>query len=83
MMETRENIIARIRNHLPFGSDPDCAVREESVLADLGVNSLHLITMLLTLQQEYSFDVDRAAQSGLPTTVGELVTLIEHGMAAE
>jgi acyl carrier protein len=83
MTETRQDIISRIRVHLPFGADPSCEVREEAVLADLGVNSLHLITMLLTLQQEFSLDVELVTLRRLPTTVSDLVTLIEQGMPNE
>jgi acyl carrier protein len=76
-METRESIIARIKDNLPFAEDPDSPIRDESVLADLGVNSLHLITMLLALKQEYSLDLESMARYRMPTTIGDLVTLVE------
>lgn len=76
-METRAEIISRIRAHLPFASESDCEVHEDSVLADLGVGSLHLITMLLALQEEYGIDPQKMVDSGMPATVGELVALIE------
>jgi acyl carrier protein len=82
MADTRDDIITRIRANLPFGADSNSEVREESLLADIGVNSLHLITMLLVLQQEYSLDVDQVTPTDMPTTVGDLVTLVERGMAA-
>ena len=80
MLETRQRIINRIKTHLPFGADANCDIREDSVLADLGVDSLHLITLMLTLQEEFSFDTDSAEQSGLPTTIGDLVALVESGL---
>jgi acyl carrier protein len=80
MPNARNDIIAAIRACLPFAADPACEVREESVLAELGVNSLHLITLLLTLQQDYAFDIDRITQLGLTMTVGDLATVIERGV---
>lgn len=80
MLGTRQEIINRIRTHLPFGADPNCDISEDSVLADLGVDSLHLITLMLTLQEEFSFNTDSAGRSGLPTTVGDLVALVESGL---
>lgn len=83
-MRTRNEIITRIRAHLPFAADAGCDISEQSELADLGVNSLHLITMLLSLQREYSLDIDRATELGtMPATVGELVTMVEQGMRRE
>lgn len=77
-MESRDNIIARVRSHLPFASDPSYEICEESALAELGIDSLHLITLLLTLQDEYRLDVDEMLRLGMPVTVGDLVTLLER-----
>jgi hypothetical protein len=41
------------------------------------LNSLHLISMLLSLQQYYSLDADLIASRELPTTVRDLVNLVE------
>ena len=82
-MESRDIIIARIRAHLPFGADRTCEVSEESVLADLGITSLHLITMLLTLQYEHGLEIDGMLRLGMPVTVGDLVRLLEPGTSAE
>jgi acyl carrier protein len=82
MTEARLSILASIRAKLPFGADGNGNIREESVLAELGVNSLHLITLMLALRREYSLDMNGMTQHGLPTTVGDLVTLVEHGTSA-
>lgn len=79
MLKARQEVINRIKTHLPFGADPHCDLREDSVLSDLGVDSLHLITLMLTLQEEFDFDTDSAGRSGLPTTIGDLVALVESG----
>ena len=78
-MSSREDIIARIRSALPFGADTNVKLADELVLADLGVTSVHLITMLLTLQREYGLDLAQMTYAGMPSTVGELVTLVERG----
>jgi acyl carrier protein len=77
MKERRQAIMASIKASLPFGSDPHCNIDAGTVLADLGVNSLHVITLLLSLQQEYSWDVDQMERLEMPTTVGDLVRLVE------
>lgn len=78
MTETREEIVAKIRAILPFGTDPHATICEETLLADLGVRSMHLISMVLSLQSEYSLDVDRLTRSGMPITIGQLVTLVKE-----
>jgi acyl carrier protein len=79
MIETRENILARIKAKLPVGADSTGIICEESTLAELGVSSLHLITLLLALQREYSLEMGGIAKYGMPTTMGDLVTLLERG----
>jgi acyl carrier protein len=76
-MESKQNLLARIRAHFPSESDPDCELREESVLADLGLNSLSTTSIVLKLQEEYALDVDYISQRGPPVTVGDLVRLVE------
>ncbi len=80
MSERRQAILASIKANLPFGADPHCTIEEGSVLADFGVNSLHVITLLLSLQQEYSLDVDQMDRIEMPATVGDLAQLVEHAM---
>ena len=82
-MDTREQFFTRLRSYLPFGKDGALNVTEDSVLSDLGVNSLHLITLLLELQHEYPFDVDQATQNGMPTTVGDLMLIVQGQPPAE
>jgi acyl carrier protein len=77
-MSARDEVIARIRENLPFNSDSETMLDERDALSDLGVTSLHLITLLLTLQDEYGLDIDRATSAGMPATVGELVSLIQQ-----
>jgi acyl carrier protein len=76
--ERRASILAAIRAQLPFPIEEEYELTESSLLADLGVNSMHLITLLLALQQDYAFDPDRASRRGMPETVGELISFVEQ-----
>ena len=78
---SNSQIVERIRNQLPSGASGEVEIMEESALTDLGVNSLHLITALLELQREYGPSDDWFAQVCMPSTVGELVTLVERGLS--
>ena len=49
-METREQVFDRIREHLPFGLDPSIQMSESSTLSDLGLSSLHLLTLVMSLR---------------------------------
>jgi acyl carrier protein len=82
MVTTRQTIVQLIEANLPFGNDTPGEIDEASVLADLGVDSLHLITMLLELQRQHFFDVGIVTQQGMPVTVGDLVSMVERGQAA-
>src|SRR5690349_18226533 len=77
--EMRRQLLATIREHFPLGSDPAVEVKEESTLTDLRITSLHLISLITTLQDEYNLDVDQIAEHGMPVTMGDLITMIECG----
>jgi acyl carrier protein len=76
-METRQQVLDRIRRELPFGLDPAMEVNEDSVLADLGLTSLHLLTLMLELQRQYGLDMDKLAAAGLPVTMKDLVDMLD------
>jgi acyl carrier protein len=78
-METRRQVFDRIREHFPFGLDPAMQVSEDSVLADLGLTSLHLITLVMSLQRRYHLDMEKLAAVGLPVTVRDLVDILHSG----
>jgi acyl carrier protein len=78
MSDIRKSIIAGISEKLPFGAVSDAGIGDDTNLSEIGVTSLHLITIIVALQREYSFDIASLTQSGMPTTVGDLVTLIEQ-----
>lgn len=69
----KEHILALITEHLPFGASQPGEIREDSQLAELGLDSLHLITLLLRLQREYAMDINAMVEHGMPGTVSELM----------
>jgi acyl carrier protein len=77
-MDARKELLGRIRVHFPPGIDPSLELHDDSVLADFGLTSLHLITLVLTLQDEYGLEIDDLVEHGMPVTVGDLLTLVEH-----
>lgn len=76
-METRKQVLDRIREQFPFGLDPAMQVDEDSVLADLGLTSLHLLTLVLELQRQYGLDMEKLAAAGLPVTMKDLVDMLD------
>jgi acyl carrier protein len=75
-MDVKQEVLESIRLQLP-AADPDLVISEESVLAELGLTSLHLISLVLALQQQYGLEVDSLVEHGMPITVGDLVTLVQ------
>jgi acyl carrier protein len=78
MTANRHEILAQIRRQLPIGLHVN--VTEESDLNELGITSLHLITLIMAVQREYNLQRDLLADSGMPNTVGELVSMVEEGI---
>jgi len=76
MSEIRNRMLDRIRRHFPFGIDQSVDMNEDSLLSDLGVTSIHLLTLVTSLEREYDFDLDQLADMGMPTTIGDLVTMM-------
>jgi acyl carrier protein len=74
---SKQSVLALIREHLPFGTAVQEDIQEDSQLSELGLDSLHLITMLLMLQREYQIDMCSIAERGMPTTVSELLAVIQ------
>ena len=61
-------------------------ITEETTLESLGITSLELVEILMTIEEEYDLhiDVDAVEARESLTTVGELITLgKQHGLAAK
>lgn len=82
MPSVREEIIAQLKQRLPFGAELDLDIRDESSLTELGLTSLQFINMLLVLQHRYELDPDSLGQFGSSSTVRDLVTLFESSNKA-
>lgn len=79
-MHSRSAILDRILEHLPQDHRSRSIVTEDANLAEYGVASLHLITLLLELQREFGLRSDALADADMPATVGELVSLIQTNL---
>jgi acyl carrier protein len=77
-MNMTEPVLAALRTELPGAVDPSLLEREETIIADLGVSSLQLITVVLTLQRQYGLDADQMIDGGMPVTIGDLVRLVQR-----
>ena len=61
---------------LQFGVDPDSITRETDVMNDLGADSLDLVELIMTLEEEYGITVtDEEIYSC--KTAGEIADYIE------
>jgi len=78
-MRTREDIVTLIRSEWPELPGSLLGMADEAILAELGLTSIDLITMVLTLQRKYNLDLDRMIQCGMPVTFGDLVGMICSG----
>lgn len=77
-MRTRMEALEIIKTHLPYGIGPGTDFCEDTTLEAIGVTSVHLITMLLTLERTHSVSIHKFAVNGMPTTVGDLVTQLSQ-----
>jgi acyl carrier protein len=79
-MDRRQQIMERVQSLIPHSAAPEIEFRDESALSDFGVNSFHLIAILFELKKEYGLGDEWSLPSRMPTTVGELVALVECGL---
>lgn len=75
-MVNREDVLAIIRANTPLSGDAGAVINDETALSEIGLTSLHLVTLLLTFQQQYGLDINGAIASGMPATMGELISMI-------
>lgn len=82
MVHVRQQILDRIREHVPFGPDPEAGLHEGANLTDVGLTSLHLITLLTIFEQRYGVDLGKVYEAGSPVTIGDLVTTIVNSLGS-
>lgn len=83
MSDARERLLKKISEHILDMSRDKPEIREDSVLFDLGVDSMGMINMLLMLEKEFGLDFDRMIGSTPPKTVSDLLDVAEKAMPAE
>lgn len=76
-MSVQERVIQIIQSQLASGPEGDLLLDESSALADLGFTSLHLITLMLALQDHFGLEGGELMEEGLPATFGELLHSIQ------
>lgn len=76
MAWTREDLIDLIRKNAPTNPAPDFEITDHTALTELGLTSMHVLTLILALQREYELDVDDVLEAGMPATVGDVATLL-------
>jgi acyl carrier protein len=79
----RNEILDRLRELLHREIGYRGPVEPESELAaDLGLDSLKLLTLVVELENSFKVAIEPAEGEEPPTTVGQVVDLIERGLAA-
>jgi acyl carrier protein len=81
-VDLRQRIMELVEAHLPRSEHLDSNVRDETTLAELGVNSMWILSLFMTLQDEYTFEMEQLVGQGMPVTIGGLVALLETGISA-
>lgn len=83
MNHVRERLLNKVTEHILDMSRDKPEIGEDSVLFDLGIDSMGMINMLLMLEQAFGLDFDRMIGSTPPKTVGDLLDVAEKAMPAE
>ena len=73
-----EKVIAILSTQ--FDVDPDAITAETDIVDDLGADSLDLVDMLMTLEDEFNIGEVPDEMVEKIRTVGQLVTYIEENM---
>jgi acyl carrier protein len=76
-MGPKERFVQMLKEEFSCEIKEDTDLSDCTVLVDLGVTSMDLITVLLTLDQEYGINLKAVIQDGTPTTVGDVVRLLQ------
>ena len=72
MLETLKTVLSE-----KFSVDPEDVLMETAFKGDLGLDSLDLFELLLTLEEEYGTEIDPESLAGF-TTVGDVVRYMEE-----
>jgi aryl carrier-like protein len=75
-MDDYERALDRIRELFPHESAKTGELSADSVLVDMGIDSIRLLMLLSSLRKDYPVDMKRVVDNGLPTTIGDLCALL-------
>jgi acyl carrier protein len=72
-------VFEKIRNALAeqFEVDPETITPQTDIMDDLGADSLDLVELIMTLEEEYGISVDNESVVYENKTVGEIADFIE------
>lgn len=82
-MENKQEIIALITRHLPRASGSGNEIGDETILAEVGVRSIDLVSLIVRLWDELELDLQGITAQTMPITIGHLVRLIENSTHLE
>lgn len=76
-MSQKVDTLRVINDELKRGLKLEKDVGEETVLAEVGVTSMYLITLVVTLKRKYGMNLDGFVKRGMPNTIGDLLRTLE------
>lgn len=75
---TSVDVLKAISTELRTGLNLETDVGEQTVLSDIGVTSMYLITLMITLKRKYGMNLDGVVKRGRPKTVGDLLSSLQE-----
>ena len=78
-MEARNRIIEIVSENLPLEVQGSSTLKESSILAELGLTSLHIISILIALNKEYLLDIESVTRGATPRTIADLIAAVARG----
>ncbi len=79
-MEEKQDLLAMICREFPTLMKPGVKLANDSNLGDLGITSMEVLTIVISLKRKLGLDMDRVIQSGMPITLGDLVGLVRSAL---
>jgi len=73
LMKTRCDLLKAVNDELRQGLNLRQDVQEETVLSEIGVNSMQIIALAIAMKQKHGLSLDRFAQCGAPKTMSEFL----------
>lgn len=81
MSDKYDIILEKVTAHIKTTLRKPIEITPDSMLLDLGVDSMGIITMLLMLEREVGLDFDRMIGTTPPKRLGDLVSLAAKAIA--